>query len=378
MNVFVACDSYKGCMSSKTVNQIVKKAILAVNDKNEVTTFSMGDGGEGTVDAFVDACKGTMVKKKVHDAYFKSLEAKYGLIDDGKTAVIEVASCIGLNMYEREKRHPLYATSYGVGELLMDAYRRKVNKIIIALGGSSTNDGGMGMLQALGARFYDQNNMKLKSNAINLKKIERIDLSKFQFMNDIEIIAACDVKNKLLGEQGATYTFGKQKGLYANQIKKIDKAMENYATKFLSLGYDIAKEEGSGAAGGIGAALSLLGAKHIGGLDLLRSYSDFDKMIKNSNLVITGEGQSDFQTLYGKVPVGVVEIANQYNKPCICISGALGVEYNKLYDKGFIGIYSVADRAMSFAQALELAPEKLYACAYTIFKTINYYVEEGK
>ena len=378
MKIAVACDSYKGCMNSYKVNHIIKQAIKDVNPTYEVVTFTMGDGGEGTTAAFVEACKGKWVYLKVKDSYFREVKVAYGLIDNGETAVIEVASCIGLNMYSREKRKPMYATSFGVGELLLDASKRKVKKIILGLGGSATNDGGMGMLQALGAKFYDKKDKYLKSNAGQLKEIQRIDLSKFRFLNNIEIVVACDVKNTLLGETGATQVFGKQKGLYPNQIKKLELAMKQYAEKFKELGYDIASHEGSGAAGGIGGALALLDATFINGLELLCSYNRMDEVIKDCDLVITGEGQSDAQTLYGKVPIGILEITNKVQKPCICISGALGVEYNKLYDLGFIGIYSVADRAMSFEQALTLAPDKLYACTYSVMKTIRYFVEDYK
>lgn len=374
MKILIASDSYKGCMSSKEVNQIMAKAILDVNEDIEVAVFPMGDGGEGTSEAFVEACGGTIIKKRVHDAYFKFKEIGYGIIDDGDTAVIEVASCVGLNMYPKEKRHPLYATSYGVGELLLDAKLQGVKKIIIGLGGSATNDGGMGMLHALGARFYDKENKMLHANAKNLSEVERIDLSDFDALEGIEIIAACDVSNKLLGKDGATYVFGHQKGLFPNQIKRVDDSMRSYAAKFLPLGYDIASVEGSGAAGGIGGALVLVQAHMSGGLELLCSYSDLEDQIAASDLIVTGEGQSDYQTLYGKVPFGIVNIAHKYNKPCICISGALGLEYTKLYDLGFIGIYSIADRAMTFEQALAAAPEKLYASTYSIFKTINYFM----
>jgi len=378
MKIVVACDSYKGCMSSIEVNRVIEQAIKDVDDHYEVKSFALGDGGEGTTEAFVEACGGEYVHLKVRDAYFREIDVSYGLIEQGATAVIEVASCIALNMVERERRKPMYATSFGVGEMLLDASKRKVKKIIIGLGGSSTNDGGMGLLQALGAKFYDENNHYLKSNAMQLQNIKRIDLQRFHFLNNIEIVVACDVKNTLLGENGATYVFGKQKGLYPNQIRKLDKAMKQYANIFLKLGYDIASHEGSGAAGGIGGALTLLNATFMSGLDLLRTYNHMDDVIKDVDLVITGEGQSDKQTLYGKVPVGIANIASTFHKPCICISGALGVEYNKLYDFGFIGIYSVADRAMTFEQALQNAPDKLYACTYTIMKTIHYFVEDYK
>lgn len=376
MKIFIACDSYKGCLSSFEVNEIIGNAAKAVNATTDVVNFCIGDGGEGTSEAFVRGCGGQMVTQLVRDAYYRPIEASYGVIEEGKTAVIEVAACIGLNKYEREQRHPLYATSYGVGELLLDASKRNVKKIILGLGGSSTNDGGMGMLQALGVKFYDSNGKHVRSGAGSLKDIHRIDITKLNRLRGIEIVVACDVKNKLLGVDGATYVFGKQKGLYPNQIKKVDKAMEHYVQLFQALGYDIATHEGSGAAGGIGSVLSLFDATFESGLALLWEYANMDEQLEACDLVITGEGQSDLQTLYGKVPFGMITLANKFQKPCICISGALGVEYNKLYDLGFIGIYSIADRAMSFAQALEYAPEKLYACAYSVLKTIDYYLEE--
>ncbi len=369
-------DSFKGCMSSDQANQTVKDAIVDIQHSHQVACFTMGDGGEGSVDAFVSACNGRYVQVQVRDAYFQNITASYGLIDQGKTAVIEVASVIGLNMRDRAQRKPLYTTSYGVGQLMLDAKAKGVKKIILALGGSSTNDGGMGMLNALGAKFYNSNNEYLKSNAKSLGQVERIDLRKFDQLKGIDIIAACDVKNTLVGEHGATYTFGKQKGLFPNQIKKVDKDMQHYANIWSQKGYDISSFEGSGAAGGIGGALALVDAHFQSGFELLRVHTNLDETIKTCDLVITGEGQSDYQTMFGKVPAGVVGVANTYQKPCLCISGALGKDYEKLYELGFIGIYSTADRAMSFAAALEQAKEKLYACVYSIMKTIDYWEEK--
>lgn len=377
MKVLVACDSYKGCLQSEKVNTIIKSAILAVNPHIAVDTFMIGDGGEGTMAAFYSACGGTYVSRMVKDAYFKDCEVQYVLIEGGSTAVIEVASCIGLTSYPREQRHPLYATSYGVGQLLLDAQSRGVRKIIIGLGGSATNDGGMGMLQALGAKFYDEDHNFLKSNAKNLKVIHKIDLSTLNWLEGMEIVVACDVQNKLLGKEGATYIFGKQKGLFANQLKRVESGMENYANLLLQQGYEITQQPGSGAAGGIGAALTLFNGQFISGLTLLRKYSNLDNLIANCDLVVTGEGQSDKQTLLGKVPAGIVSIANHHKKPCICISGALGSDYMKLYELGFIGIFSVADRVMTFDQALALAEEKLYNCTYSIFKLILNIKEEN-
>ena len=233
----------------------------------------------------------------------------------------------------------------------------------------------MGFLQSLGARFYDSNHKYLSPQAMNLEKVRYIDFNRFNDLKDIELIAACDVKNHLLGEEGATFVFGKQKGLFPNQMKRLDQGMENFRNQIQRYTQvDINSFEGGGAAGGIGAVLiGILHAKMIPGIELLLSYSDFHEQVKTCDLVITGEGQSDRQTAFGKVPVGILKVANTYDKPVICISGALGMDYMELYDLGFIGIYSIADRAMTFQSALDSAPEKLEACTYTIMKTIQYY-----
>ncbi|MEG0329215.1 MAG: glycerate kinase [Longicatena sp.] len=375
MKVVVACDSYKGCMTSKEVAKKIEEGIHNVDESIEVVSYVIGDGGEGTVEAFCETCLGKTQQVSTSDAYGKHIQSEYTIIENGQTAVIEVANIIGLNMYEREKRMPFFGSSFGVGTVLLDAVQKGCKKIIIGLGGSATNDGGMGLLQSLGARFYDSKHKYLSPQAMNLEKIRFIDFNRLNYLKDIELIAACDVKNYLLGEEGATFVFGKQKGFFPNQIKKIDLAMENYRNQILRYtNIDINKCMGGGAAGGIGAVLiGILGAQMRAGIELLVSYSDFDKQVESADLVITGEGQSDHQTMFGKVPAGIIKVANAHHKPCICISGALGIGYQELYDLGFIGVYSIADRAMTFQQALENAPEKLYNATYGIMKTILYF-----
>ncbi|MEG0314859.1 MAG: glycerate kinase [Erysipelotrichaceae bacterium] len=378
MKVVIACDSFKSCLSSNEVAKHLASGILQENPNHQVISYAIGDGGEGTLEAFYETCHGKYIKVKTVDAYLKKIEAQYVLIDNDKTAVIEVAQIIGLAMYPREKRMPMYASSYGVGLVLIDAFKKGVTKIIIGLGGSSTCDGGMGLLQALGAKFYDNKQNELNPQAVNLENIDRIDVENLYDFKGIELIAACDVKNQLLGESGATYVFGKQKGLYPNQMKRIENGMHNYVNRmYQQTKIDLNACIGGGAAGGIGTALiSMLNAKMERGIELLLSYSDIEDEIADCDLVITGEGQSDLQTKYGKVPVGILEIATKYNKPVICISGALGLEYRSLYDLGFIGIYSIADRAMSFQQALDNAAPKLEATAYAIIKTIEAFRNE--
>lgn len=372
MKVVVACDSFKGCLKSEEVAYHVEQGIHRFDDTIDVISYAIGDGGEGSAEAFAKSCQGIMVKTGATDAYGKKIITEYALIENGQTAVIEVASIIGLSMTPKERRTPFFGSSFGVGTVMLDAVNRGCKKIILALGGSATNDGGMGLLQALGCRFYDNRHKYLSPQAVNLDKIKYIDFNRLNRLDGIEIIAACDVKNHLLGENGATYVFGKQKGFYPNQIKQVDEAMHNYRDQIQRyLDIDINAYEGGGAAGGIGSVvIGILHAKMVSGIQLLFQYCDIEQAIQACDLVITGEGQSDRQTIYGKVPVGVLEIANRYRKPTLCISGALGLGYQELYDLGFIGIFSIADRAMSFQQALDQAGEKMEAAVYTVMKTI--------
>lgn len=377
MKIVVACDSFKGCLTSEEVADTVEKAIHQVDPAIEVLKFLSGDGGEGTMRAFVKACGGFYVETTCRDTYGKKIKTRFALIEKEATAIVEVASILGLNMYAREKRAPLYSSSYGVGQVLLAAKHRGAKKIILALGGSGNADGGMGMLEALGMRFYDEHHHYLKGMTCNLEKIVWIDDSLLETFSDIECIAAYDVQNVLLGKEGATYLYGKQKGLYPNQIKRVEKGMVHFCEKMKKLNYDLNAYDSGGACGGLSAIFqAVCHAKSISGLQLLFSYNHIEDAIAQCDLVITGEGQSDYQTKYGKVPSGIVAVANRHQKPCICISGALGLQYKELYELGFIGIYSVADRAMSFQQALEQAREKLESAVYSIIKTISYYAKK--
>lgn len=372
MKVVVACDSFKGCLKSEEVAYHVEQGLHRFDERIDVASYVIGDGGEGSAEAFAKTCNGWMVTAPATDAYGKKIIAEYALIENGQTAVIEVAAIIGLSMTPKERRTPYFGSSFGVGTVILDAVNRGCKKIILALGGSATNDGGMGLLQALGCRFYDNRHKYLSPQAINLDKIKYIDFNRLNRLDGIELIAACDVKNHLLGDKGATYVFGKQKGFYPNQMKQVEAGMCNYRDQIQRyLNINIDAYEGAGAAGGIGAVLiGILNAKMIPGLELLFQYSDIDQAIQDCDLVITGEGQSDRQTMFGKVPVGILQMANRYQKPTLCISGALGLGYQELYELGFIGIFSIADRAMSFQQALDQAGEKMEAAVYTIIKTI--------
>ncbi|WP_295565790.1 glycerate kinase [uncultured Holdemanella sp.] len=373
MKIIIACDSFKGCMSSKEVEECIKKGILKANKEHEILTFPMADGGEGTAMVFRDIIQGKTIDVLTVDAYGKNVFTTYCISKDGNLAVMDVASCIGLNMTPKEKRNPMIASSRGVGIMMKDAISRGCKKMIIGLGGSATNDGGMGILSEFGVRFYNSKRELLVPSVYALQQIAFIDKRYARLPKDIEIICACDVKNHLLGKNGATYVFGKQKGIYLNQMAEVEKGMAHYSTKLKQTFHvDVNEFEGSGAAGGIGSVLlGVMKAKRFSGIDLVVEYSGLKEHLQDADLVITGEGQTDAQTLYGKLPLGIARLAQSYDVPCVCLSGALGLGYEAMYDEGMIGIFSSADRAMTFQMALQTGNEKLEALAFSLTKFMD-------
>lgn len=373
MKIIVACDSFKGCMSSKEVEKCIRRGILKANPNHEVFTFPMADGGEGTAMVFCDIIQGKTIDVLTVDAYGKKLFTQYCISQDSNLAIMDVASCIGLNMTPKEKRNPMIASSRGVGIMMKDAISRGCKKLIIGLGGSATNDGGMGILSEFGVRFYNSKRELLVPSVYALAQIAFIDKRYARLPKDIEIICACDVKNHLLGKNGATYVFGKQKGIYLNQMAEVENGMAHYCTKLQQTFHvDVNEYEGSGAAGGIGSVLlGVMKAKRFSGIDLVVEYSGLKEHLQDADLVITGEGQTDAQTLYGKLPFGIAHLARSFNVPCVCLSGALGIGYEAMYNEGMIGIFSSADRAMTFQMALQTGNEKLEALAFSLTKFMD-------
>lgn len=379
MRFVVACDSFKGCMTSLQACQSVRQGILKANLKHDVGIFPMCDGGEGTKEVLSAIFNAKKEETTVQDAYGKPIRIEYGIVPEKKMAIMEIASCIGLNLVHRSKRNPLAAHSKGVGMMLMDAIQKGCKEIWIGIGGSSTNDGGIGLLSQLGYRFYDQKKQLLWPNIYALGQVHHVDARNAIDLTGIKIQLALDVTNPLLGPEGATYTFGRQKGIYPSQMEMIDKWMGNYRRRVLKdLHCDLNEKPGSGAAGGIGGALmSVLGANGVWGTDLCIDGYGLKEKIGNCDIVITGEGQTDLQSAYGKVPFRVAQVAKEMGKPCFCLSGALGRGAMDLYQEAFDGIYASVDRAMDFPSALKSGPEKLENLAYTITKTIDALCTKG-
>jgi len=326
MKVTVAIDSFKGSVSSEEAGAAIKAGILAADHNARVYVAPLADGGEGTVDAFLSALGGRKYSCEVCGPLGEMIVSEFGITDDG-TAIIEIAEAAGLPLVPKEKRSPLYTTTFGVGQMILKAIELGARKFIIGLGGSATNDGGAGMLSALGYKLLDGEGNPIPQGAIGLKSLKTIDTSSaVAELSECSFIAACDVKNPLLGENGASYVFAPQKGAGKDEVHILESLLSGFANltrEVLSRSHE--NDEGAGAAGGLGFALiSYLGAKLKSGIELLIGASEIEENIKSSDLVITGEGRLDGQSAMGKAPYGIARLAKAHGKPTVALCGAVG------------------------------------------------------
>lgn len=355
MKFVIAPDSFKGSLTALEVADSIEKGIRKVFNDSVIEKIAMADGGEGTVQSLVDSTEGKIIHVVVKGPRLKQVNAFYGILGDGKTAVIEMAAASGLPLIPAEERNPMITTTFGTGELINDALDKGCRNIIIGLGGSATNDGGAGMLKALGVKFLDAKGSDIGPGGGGLGKLCTIDISGMDpRIKDCTITAACDVHNPLCGPDGASYVFGPQKGADEMMVKALDKNLANYADIIKeNLHTDIMNIPGAGAAGGVGAGLmAFFNAKIESGIDIVIAITKLDEKIKNANLVFTGEGMIDFQTAFGKTPYGVAKIAQKYGIPVIAVAGGIGKGAETLYEKGFNSIFSIVDKPMSLKTAM--------------------------
>jgi len=355
--ILVAPDSFKGSLSAEQVCLITKEAINSLDDKALVDLCPMADGGEGTVEAVVFNKKGRMVTCQVEGPLGELTLASYGLANDDKTAIMEMAQASGITLVEADKRDPLKTSTIGVGQMIKDALDRGCREILLGIGGSASNDGGSGMLSALGFKFLDKKGNSLIGNGDNLGKIHTIDISAADpRLKDIKIYVACDVDNPLVGQRGATYVYGPQKGASGLTLEYLEKGMMNYAAKVLATtGMDVANLKGAGAAGGLGAGLvAFLGAKLESGFKMVSQAVGLESLIQEGSydLIITGEGQINDQTLHGKLPYGVAQLGKKYKVPVVGIVGSIGSGYEPILGEGMVGVFSILKSPMSLEAAM--------------------------
>ncbi len=370
MKTVFASDSFKGSLSSEKINQLLKRAAKEVFGSIETVPVLLADGGEGTLDAVLSVKKGQEVSVTVHDPLMNEIRAHYGSFEDGK-AVIEMARASGLTLLPLEKRDPMKTSSRGTGELISAALKAGYREIVIGIGGSATNDGGMGAAAALGIRFLDKDGKVLEGRGEDLIKVSRIDgLNVMPEIREAKITVMCDVTNPLCGPLGASFVFGPQKGADEEKVRLLEEGMKNYRDVILrTFGKDPDKVPGAGAAGGMGAALKIFfGAVLRSGIETLLDLCDFDKLIQGSDLIITGEGRLDRQSVSGKAVQGVGLRAKKAGVPCIAICGCTGEGFEKIKEYGVSKVVTLTDDKVTQEYAMEHAEELYFKRAVQVMR----------
>lgn len=372
----LAPDSFKESMSAKEVCDAMEKGIKRIFTDAVCVKVPMADGGEGTLDALVDATGGKKYKQRVTGPLGNQVEARYGILGDGNTAVIEMAEAAGIVLVPIQQRNPLYTTTYGVGELIKAVLDYGVKHLVIAIGGSATNDAGIGMLQALGASFKNQNGNEVGFGGIGVEEIAHIDLTHLdKRLKDIVIEVACDVTNPLTGPMGASYIFAKQKGANKEEIQRLEEALSHFAQLVRSeLGIEIDQLKGAGAAGGLGAALvGFCNGKLKAGIELVVKYSALEEKVQGANYIFTGEGSIDMQTQYGKTLTGVAKVGRANHIPVIALGGRLLTPIDELYHSGISAAFSITPEAMPLEKALESGKVNMIVAVENICRLLQLY-----
>ena len=367
-------DSFKGTLSSTQICEIVTGRIEKHFPGSEIVSIPVADGGEGSVDAFITAVGGEKISMKVKNPYFEDMDSYYGLIENGQTAVIEMASCAGLPLVEG-REDPRRTTTYGVGQLMMAAARRGVKKIIVGLGGSSTNDGACGAAAACGAKFFDADQREFVPVGGTLSDIKNIDLSGMnQALKNVEIVAMCDIDNPMYGPAGAAYIFGPQKGADEKMVSELDQGLVNLAGVIEeTIGKDISQIPGSGAAGAMGAGMIAFWSAELQmGIQTVLDTVNFDGLISDADYIITGEGKLDSQSLRGKVVIGIAGRAKKQKKHVIAVvGGADDNEIGEVYDMGVTAVFPINRLPQDFSVSRKYSKENLAYTADNILRLIK-------
>lgn len=374
MRILLAPDSFKESMTSIEAIEAMEKGIKKAIDNVEIIKVPMADGGEGITEALVTATNGKFIKVKVKDPLERSIISSFGILGDGKTAIIELAKASGLELLNKEERNPLITNTYGLGQLLKEALNYNVDNIIIGLGGSATNDCGMGMLEALGVNFYNKEGNLLKSSGENLEKINFIDLTSIdKRVFNVSIEVACDVNNPLYGEKGATYVFSKQKGADKKMMEILERGVINFNRVVKeNLNFNMNSLAGAGAAGGTaGAIAAFLKGRLVAGGELVIKYTELEEKIKKADIIFTGEGSMDYQSKFGKTPVAVARLGKKYNKPVIAFVGKIGEGTEELYKEGITSVISIINEVTSLDKVLEKGKENLEKTVENIVRLLE-------
>ncbi|CAI6080197.1 Glycerate 2-kinase [Paenibacillus sp. JJ-100] len=370
----LAPDSFKESMTAKQVCEAMEKGLRKIYPTARYVHVPMADGGEGTVQSLVDASGGAIYQQEVQGPLGEKVLAQYGILGDGTTAAIEMASASGIHLVTQENRNPLRTSTYGTGELISACLNRGIRKIIIGIGGSATNDGGAGMAEALGVKFLDASGQPLARGGGALRQLARIDVSGLdERLQEVEFIVACDVTNPLCGEHGASQVFGPQKGASSEMVQQLDASLSHYADIVRDqLGKDIRHVPGAGAAGGLGAGLLIFTQAVLRkGIEIVIEYTALQEKLKHADVVFTGEGGIDFQTKFGKTPYGVAQAAKAAGKPVIAIAGYIGEGIDTLYAEGIDAVFGIVPGAAGLEQLLQEGPANVERTTENIARVLK-------
>lgn len=374
MKIVIASDSYKGSLDSLQVNEAMRKGILRVFEDAEIICIPIADGGEGTVDAVMTCCGGSYCYEMVTGPDGREVIARYGILPD-KSAVIEMAAASGLPLVQDVTPDTVMnSTTYGTGQLIASALDKGCRKIYIGIGGSATNDGGIGMLQALGVSFLDADNREVGFGGKYLDKIARIDISNLDpRIRETELVVMSDVTNPLCGENGAAVVYSPQKGATEEEIAILDKGLAQFAELICQMNLpDIRNLPGAGAAGGLGGGLvSFLGAEIRPGIKAILEIADFEKSVQWADLILSGEGRIDGQSANGKVVSGIAEIAGKYNVPVIAICGSVEKDAREIFEKGISGMEAAVCRPVTLEKAMEEAEQNVIDAAERVMQMVK-------
>ena len=370
MKILVAPNAFKEALSAKEAGEAIKGGLLRALPNSDIVVLPIADGGDGTIEVLVEATNGEFIEKEVTGPLGERVVAKFGILGDGETAVIEMARSSGLALVPREKRNPAITTTYGVGELIRSALERGAKRILVGIGGSATNDGGAGMAQALGAKLLDKDGNELPFGGLALKDLASIDISNFHpLAKECEVIVMADVKNPLCGPEGASYVYGPQKGGTKELIEELDRALFNFAQVIKrDLGKDILNLPGAGAAGGLGGGLvAFLNARLRPGIDVVLEILNIEERLKGVDIVISGEGKIDGQTIFGKGPAGIAKKAKEKAIPVILLGGAVDEDADILRKEGLVdALFYITRGPITLEESIRQTREQLEWISYQI------------
>lgn len=377
MKIIIAPQSFKGSLTAKEATKIISDCARNIFPESDLIGIPIADGGDGTLETIIDATNGKLMNSQVKGPDNSIVQASWGLFNsekNEKTGIIEMARASGLAMIDPKNLDPFNSTSFGTGELILDAVKNGAKKIILGIGGSATNDCGIGVAKAVGIRFLDSKNNEVGNNVSNFSNIKKINLDKFNSqLNDIKFEVACDVTNKLCGKEGASYIYGPQKGASAEDVKILDKNLLHIGNLIeKDLGVNVLDIKGGGAAGGLGAGMvAFFGAKLRPGVDIIFDTLSVEEKIKDADLIITGEGQFDISSTYNKAPAAIAKLGKKYNIPTIGISGSFGEGFDKLDEFGILSKSTLINKISSLDDNIKNAGNLLKIASLEQLKAVK-------